>query len=184
MALSGGGGSGGVSQLDVRGAARENHDRRVVHLAVGQRLESAAAALAEHVVEVLGLAPGLELLGAGLVGAYQDRVEHGLAPCSARPRTERFAAAIRLACDLSLHDPPELPRAASWSAQAGGRVPSGPFGIRHYQPDVAPREHQDRGGPVASGAVERHELSVEDREKLMVAPVHVVGHPAAIALTR
>src|SRR5215213_11244713 len=78
--------------------------------------------------------------------------------CCARRRTERASAASGLAS----------------RAVRGG----------HDQADMAARQHQNRGGPVAPRAVECHELRVEDREELMVAPVHMVGHPAAVALAR
>ena len=58
------------------------------------------------------------------------------------------------------------------------------LGGRHDQPDVPPGQHQDGRVPVAAGPVEGHQLGVEDREELLVAPVHVVGNPAPVALAR
>src|SRR5215210_2337294 len=67
------------------------------------------------------------------------------------------------------------PTAASWLA-------SGAFGGWNDQPDVPAGQHQDRGGPVLPRAVERDELGVQDGEELMIAAVHVIGDPAAVAL--
>ena len=56
------------------------------------------------------------------------------------------------------------------------------LGGRHDQPDVPPGKHQHGRLPVASRAVDGDELSVQDREELLVAAVHVVGDPAPVTL--
>src|SRR6185436_3009086 len=73
---------------------------------------------------------------------------------------------------------PRLPGAPA------GAPASGAVGGRHDQPDVAAGQHEDGGGPVPAGAVDRDEVGVDDREELLVAAVHVVGHAAPVALLR
>src|SRR5215207_9490228 len=108
--------------LQGRREARQAGDRRLdPDLGERRGLEGASAAFAKQPFELVGLSPALELFAAGFVGAYEDRVQHGVRSSWEGARTERLKRVQGRA-----HSRPRWPArsAGCGEAPASGPAPS------------------------------------------------------------